>query len=62
VLQFQSKNLKTLLNLARFHYLNAQKRAFFAFFGAKYAFFEAFLGVKNTKNRVLSADFVSETV
>jgi hypothetical protein len=42
--------------------LNAQKRAFLSFFGAKYAFFEAFLGVKNVKNRVLSGDFVSETV
>jgi hypothetical protein len=42
--------------------LNAQKRAFLSFFGVKYAFFEAFLGVKNVKNRVLSGDFVSETV
>jgi len=42
--------------------LNAQKGAFLSFFEAKHAFFEAFLGVKNTKNRVFSADFVSEAV
>jgi len=41
--------------------LNAQKGAFLSFFEAKYVFFEVFLGVKNAKSKVLSADFVSET-
>jgi ABC-type Zn2+ transport system substrate-binding protein/surface adhesin len=39
-----------------------KNKCFWVFFEAKYAFFEAFLGVKNVKNRVLSGDFVSETV
>jgi hypothetical protein len=39
-----------------------KKEYFFALFGVKYAFFEAFLGVKKGKNKVFSVNYAPETV
>jgi len=62
ILRLALKKLKKRQNLVRFLGQTRKNECFFAFFETKYAFFEAFLGVKKAKNRVLSVNYVSETV
>jgi hypothetical protein len=56
------KSLKNAKNWCIFGVKTRKNDYFLALFEVKYAFFEAFLGVKKAKNRVLSVDYVSETV